>query len=293
MCQARSVAVHPGHHGTGASGPAARTASSSAAASRRSEASRRSRIHPADHTFVSQRRRQLLDRRELVEVLVVVDVLVLPQQRVRDVHGVAAEGEHREDVAAHRVADHAEARRAPRRPGAGCGRTSPGPSPARPRSARSGGRCPDVSTLRVWWTRSPFVISTSRWSRDEVGEHRGHVGQQAHGLGEHRQPGVDELGRPRRAGTAPLGDGDGGLHHRQRERLDAVAGDRQVGPLGRPQRGGDVDALGRERRDELDEAAPRRGRRSPRCATACRRRRGRSRRTAGRRRRHGRWIAFR
>ena len=23
---------------------------------------------------------------------------------------------------------------------------------------------PDVSTLRVWWTRSPLVISTRRWS---------------------------------------------------------------------------------------------------------------------------------
>ena len=55
-----------------------------------------------------------------------------------------------------------------------------------------------------------------------------------------------------------LGHRDGRLDHRQRERLDAVAGDRQLGPLGGPQRGGDVDADRDVRADELDEAAPRR-----------------------------------
>ena len=148
-----------------------------------------------------------LDRRQLVEVLVVVDVLVLPQQRVRDVHGVAAEGEHGQDVAAHRVADHAEAlgRDADLAQDAVVRRRRP--SPARPRSCSKWWAMPDVSTLRVWWTRSPFVISTRRWSRAEVGEHGRHVGQQAHGLGEHRHAGVDELadhGRRHRA----LGDRD-------------------------------------------------------------------------------------
>ena len=53
-------------------------------------------------------RRQIGDRRQLVEVLVVVDVLVLPQQRVGDVDGVGAERQDGQDVAAHGVADHAE-----------------------------------------------------------------------------------------------------------------------------------------------------------------------------------------
>ena len=109
--------------------------------------------------------RQLGDRRQLVEVLVVVDVLVLPQQRVRDVHGVGAEGEHGEDVAAHGVADHAEA----------LGGTSTSPrmrayvSASFSRTTSTWSKwwaSPDVVTLRVWCTRSPLVMSTSRWSVD-------------------------------------------------------------------------------------------------------------------------------
>ena len=69
------------------------------------------------------------------------------------------------------------------------------PSPGRPRCARSGGPAPTSSTLRVWWTRSPLVISTSRWSRPTSASTSGTSGQQAHRLGQHGHPGVDAAGR--------------------------------------------------------------------------------------------------
>ena len=89
MCQTSSPAVQPGHAGTRASGrPSGRPRAGRG--SRRRDAEQPIGFHP---TIIlrPQRGGQFRDRSELVELLVVVDVLVLPEQRVRDVHGVAAQ----------------------------------------------------------------------------------------------------------------------------------------------------------------------------------------------------------
>ena len=61
---------------------------------------------------------------------------------------------------------------------------------------------PDVVTLRVWCTRSPLVISTSRALGADRGEHLGHVGEQVDRLGQHVAAEVDELA-DHPAGTVP------------------------------------------------------------------------------------------
>ena len=112
---------------------------------------------------------------------------------------------------------------------------------------------PDISTLRVWWTRSPFVISTRRWSRARSASTAGTSGSS-------RTSSVS-IASPRStswpstaAGARPSVTLIAAFTIASVNDFDAVAGDRQVRPLGRPQRGGDVDARRHVRRDELDEA---------------------------------------
>ena len=92
------------------------------------------------------------------------------------------------------------------------------------------------------------VVST------EVGEHLGDAVEEPHRLHQHAHPeGHNVADDPRR--DAALGDGDGALDHRQRERLDAVAGDRQVALLRGAQGAPDVDAVGDVRREQVDVTA--------------------------------------
>ena len=123
---------------TVAPGPAARPASSSPSSRAAPRRGRRRRATSASR-HRTRRRGQLGDRRQLVEVLVVVDVLVLPQQRVRDVHGVAA------DDSTGRMSLRTELPTMQNRSGSTpswrrIAGTCRRPSPARPRRARSGGR---------------------------------------------------------------------------------------------------------------------------------------------------------
>ena len=83
------------------------------------------------------------DRGEFDDVLVVVvDPFEFPGEVIRDVHRVAPDRHHREDVAAHRVADHAEPLRRPRRTAAAAWCRPRRPSRARSRPRRSGARSP-------------------------------------------------------------------------------------------------------------------------------------------------------
>src|SRR5688500_6289685 len=107
MCRTRSVTVHPGQPGTALAGSTARAARSRAADSCCSESRYAAYSIPGTLGRPHQRG-DLENRRGRHDGLLVLDQLVLPRVLVLDVDGVTADGQHRQDVAAHRVADHAE-----------------------------------------------------------------------------------------------------------------------------------------------------------------------------------------
>ena len=113
MCHTTSAVVHAGQPGTAAVGSARRAAASRAVDSSCKVARKPSRSITATVAGVAQRSRAGTSAERLGgdDRPIVVDQLVLPRDVVGDVHGSATDGEHREDVAAHRVADHAEAGR--------------------------------------------------------------------------------------------------------------------------------------------------------------------------------------
>ena len=86
----------------------------------------------------------------------------------------------------------------------------------------------------------------------DVGEHLGDIGEQPDRLGQHVHAGFDDLADHRRRDPS-VRHGHRGLHHRQRERLDPVAGDWDLVELGGAQRRRDVDPGVHVRLHELDE----------------------------------------
>ena len=89
---------------------------------------------------------------------------------------------HRQDVAAHAVADHQEPVGLDAEPRAAApAYVSESFSSTISRWSKWWAR-PLVVILCVWWTRSPLVIRTSGTRRADLGEHLGHVGEQAHRL---------------------------------------------------------------------------------------------------------------
>jgi len=191
------------------------------------------------------------DRRQLHDVAVVVHVLVFPRHVVRDVHGVAADGQHREHVAADRVADHAEA----------FGRHADGLEDA----------CVGLGVLLVDDLHVVEVVGEPRRGdlallvdqvafRDEDQAVIGgngfdgfwHAVEQSHLFGQHLMGEPEQLTDHGRRHRGP-GRRDGTLDHRQHERLDPVARDREVGDLGRPQRVAQVDTVWHMRRHQFDE----------------------------------------
>ena len=165
--------------------------------------------------------------------------------------GAATDLEHGQDVAAHRVAHHQEA---------------VGLDPDVTQDPPVGRRVlleQDLEVLEVVFesrrgdlARLVHEIALREQQQamvaPDLGEHLRDVGEQLHGFRQHVVGEVDEpaddLGR-----HVGARHGDRALHHRQRERLDAVAGRRQVGPLGLAERGREVDARWGERREQLDE----------------------------------------
>ena len=116
---------------------------------------------PARSGRAGQPAGQLGERGERGHGAVVVGVLEAPRDLVGDVHGAAADLQHRQDVGAHRVADHAELA---------------GVDAHRRDDPPVGGRVllgddlhpleavgqPAARTFRSWWFRSPLVTSTRR-----------------------------------------------------------------------------------------------------------------------------------
>ena len=190
-------------------------------------------------------------RSELDEVLVVVDVFEVPQDRVWDVYTVPTERQDRQDVAAHAVADHAEPRRLD----------------AEPRQDRGIGLGillqHDLHVLEV--VSQPargdlvrLMDEVTFGDQDQppvpadLGQDLRYVFEQAHRILELRSDHLDHLGHDPRRNPAAT-DGDRGLDHRQAERLDAVTEGGQVLALRRRQRSLGVHTLGCVRRDQFDE----------------------------------------
>ena len=89
--------------------------------------------------------------------------------------------------------------------------------------------------------------------RADFGQHLGNVIEQPHRILELPSDHLDHLG-DRSRGNSAAADGDGGLDHRQPERLDAISERGQVLAFGGSQRRLDIDTVGRVRRDQLDES---------------------------------------
>jgi hypothetical protein len=159
---------------------------------------------------------------------VVGDVLVVPEEVVRHMDRAATDLEHRQDVAAHRVADHQEA--------FGFDPDVTQDPPVRRRvlleqdldvlemvlESRRGDLARLVHEIALGEQQQAMVAA-------DVGEHLRNVGEQLHRLRQHVVPEIDELAddRGRHRGARHR---DRALHHRQRERLDAVARRRQGSP---------------------------------------------------------------
>ncbi len=184
-------------------------------------------------------------------MLVVVDVLQIPQQGVGHVHAGAAERDHRQDVAAHTVAHHAEP----------LGRDT---DPAQDTGV--GGEVlfeHDLDLIEVVFEAAGLDLVGLL---DEVAlgdqhqavlaahllQHLGHSGKEAHRRGELVVDQVDDLADHGR-GHTPLGDRDCRLDCRQTEGLHAVAEHRQVLLLHTRKCGLHVDAVGGIGRHQLHE----------------------------------------